>query len=841
MRHHEQAEQGPGPATFAFADVVVDAAAHRLLRGGREAAIEPKAFAVLLEFLAHPGQLLGRDQLLDAVWGHNYVTPATLSRLIVQLRRALADDADHPHCIQTVHGLGYRFVAAVREVHADPVPAPALRFAPPPRARVPARSQALIGRERDVEHIGNLLQAARLVSVVGPGGIGKTQAALEAARLAADHFPDGVWWFDCTAQADKEALVRLMAGVFDIRTACSADELIGHLGELLHARCALLVFDNGERIAAALGEVVAALQSACGQLRVLVTSQCRLNCAGESLYGLPPLEVPPPGDWNTDAAIVCLAAIPSVRLLLERSRAFASGFFLAPPNALAVAEICRRLDGVPLALELAVARLRLLSPDQLLLRMDDRFRWLAEATPGRPARHQTLGALIEWSFALLSEREHALLCGISLFTGGCTLAGADAMGAVIGLDDEQALDLLSGLVDKSLLSVDAQANPPRYRLLDSVRLFAQAQLARDGNDARMRRAHLAHFVAFTERVNAQLREGREGVWIDRVRREWSNLQAAFDYAMALPDLRDSALALVGNLRWYFRAGIDYLEAAHWLERALQVTHPPTPHYARVLVADGVVSHFCQRHERAAAQLRTGIELARTLGDGPLAAAAEATLGFELAVSGRFDEAEACVQSALAAATAANDAWLHSMALLARGIAHAMAGRHREAERWMEQAAEQASRLGTAHFQFFYTVINRGLQRHCIGDPHGAADDWLFALDYCARLQITRGAAGCVEGAAYLAVDDGKAALAARFLAAAARVRGLTVPLFAQWREAQQDATRKTRDALADAFEPAQREGAMARFEDIVAQARAFLSELAAAQVSRTGASKPAGS
>lgn len=839
MRNHEPSEHDAGPARFAFADVVIDTVAHRFLRGGRDVAVEPKAFAVLLELLAHPGQLLSRDQLLDAVWGHNYVTPATLNRLIAQLRRALADDAVHPHCIQTVHGLGYRFVAQIQEAPAETPPA--LRFAPPPRARVPKRTQVLIGRELHVEEICNLLKSSRLVTVAGPGGIGKTQAALEASRSVVTDFPDGVWWFDCTAQRDKEAVVRLMAAVFDIRNDCGVDELKGCLGELLHTRRALLLLDNCERIADALGEVLSFLHSTCGQLQMLVTSQRRLNCAGESLYWLPPLEVPPPGQWNTGDAIARLSDIPAVHLLLERSRAFASSFNLTPSNASPVAEICRRLDGVPLALELAVARLRLLSPEQLLSRMDDRFRWLAEAASDRPARHQTLGALIEWSFALLSEREHALLCGISLFTGGCTLDGAHAIGAVIGLDEEQTLDLLEGLVDKSLLTVEAAANPPRYRLLDSVRLFALAQFARDGDDAPMRRAHLAHFVAFTEYVNAELRLGRESVWIERVRREWGNLQQAFDYAMEQADLHENAFALVGNLCWYFRAGIDYLDAADWLERALQTTHPSTHHYARTLIADGVVSHFCHRNERAAARLHEGIGLARRLGDVRLAAAGEATLAFELAVHGHFRDADASVAAALVVADMADDAWLRSLALLSRGITCSMQDRHREAEHWMDQAVEQASQLGTGHFQYFYTVINRGLQRFYIGDPHGAADDWLFALDYSARLQIARGAAGCVEGAAYLAIDNGKFALATRFLAAAGKVRGMTVPIFAQWNQAHEPAGKKARDALGEEFEPAQRQGTAARFEDIVAQARAYLEGTASTQVPRTGASNPAGS
>ena len=190
----ETAVESANPATYAFAGVEVDAGAHRLSREGREIAIEPKAFAVLLEFLAHPGQLLSRDQLLDAVWGHSFVTPATLNRIIALLRRALADDSEAPRCIQTVHGLGYRFIAPLE--HVEEQAAPALRFAPPARARVPERTEPLIGRESDIDALKQMLRDHRLITITGAGGLGKTQAALETARRVAADFPDGVWLFD---------------------------------------------------------------------------------------------------------------------------------------------------------------------------------------------------------------------------------------------------------------------------------------------------------------------------------------------------------------------------------------------------------------------------------------------------------------------------------------------------------------------------------------------------------------------------------------------------------------------------------------------------------------------
>ena len=827
-------------ARFAFADVVVDALAHRLTRGGCEVAVEPKAFAVLLEFLAHPGQLRSRDELLDAVWGHAYVTPGTLNRLVAQLRRALGDDSGNPRCIQTVHGLGYRFIAALEAPRAQAHPV--LRFAPSAQARLPERAGTLIGRDRDIEELVQALRGNRLLTIAGPGGIGKTQAALETARLCESDFPDGVWLLDCTPLAGGDALVQRVTSMFDVRGTIDTDELTARLCELLQQRRALLLFDNAERVAEPLAALAAALLASCASLHVLVTSQRRLNCVGESLHWLTPLRIPPPGEWNTSDEVAELARVPAVRLLLVRLRAVAGRFALTPANAPAVAEICRRLDGLPLALELAAARLRMLSPQQLLARLDDRLLSLAETSPGRPARHQTLHALIEWSIALLSEGERSLLRGLGVFSDGCTLGGANAIGAAFGLDEAQTIDLLGGLIDKSLLGFDASVDPPRYVLLDSVRLFALERLAASGEEARARGAHLAHFVDFTERANAELPGERLGSWHDRIRREWTNLQAAFDFAIARPDLHGDALALVGNLCWYFRGGTDYIQSEQWLERALRENRSPTLHRARALIASGVVLHQALDHERAGSRLREGIALASDIGDAFLEGSGQAFLAFELATCGDFAGAEACVEAALAIAAARDDALVRSNALLSRGVAHSLNGRHREAEASMSEAVECLP-AQCDYFQLAYTLINRGLQRLYLGDLRGAMQDWLCDLDTFIRAQHWRGAAGCVEGTAYLAAEAGGFGQTARFLAAAARVREWTgAPLMPQWRKAQQATLRKAREALGDAeFDRAQQAGAAARFEDVVAEARGMLAEALATQAPRSGASNPSGS
>ncbi|MDE2497093.1 MAG: winged helix-turn-helix domain-containing protein [Xanthomonadaceae bacterium] len=839
MERHEYAEQTVVLGTFAFADVIVDAGAHRLSRAGHDIAVEPKAFAVLLQFLTHPDQLLARDQLLDAVWGHSFVTPATLNRIIAQLRRALADDSETPRCIQTVHGLGYRFIAELEQVPEKTVPA--LRFAPPARARLPERAEPLIGRERDIEELRRLLHESRLVTVVGPGGIGKTQAALETARSVAADFSDSVWLFDCTPQTDEHGLARMLTTTFEIRTATDAEDLVTRLSELLRARCALLVFDNCERVAGQLGQVLASLLAACATLRALVTSQRRLHCVGESLFPLPPLELPPEGEWTSDEQVANLAHVPAVQLLLTRSRAFASGFALTLANAARVAELCRRLAGLPLALELAAARLRLLSPEQLLTRMDARLLNLADADSDRPQHHQNLRALIEWSFALLSEREQSLLCGISIFAGACTLGGAIDIGVAFGLDESQTLDLLAGLMDKSLLNMDGATNPPSYRLLDSVRLFALERLVAGNSETCARRAHLMHFVKLTERFNAEVLGERNRLWHERIKREWANLHSAFDFAVTQPDLADSALALVGNLFWYFRASTDYAQSAQWLEQALRVGQSPTRHRARALIAAGMSMYHAVEQERAELRLREGIALATQLGEPWLATAGQAILALQLVTSGDFAGVETCVQAVLASAEAQQDDWLRSIALLSRGIALALHDRHREAEASISAAFECLSLHGD-FFQRTYTLVNRALQRFHLGDLRRAAQDWLSDLDICTGFQQRRGAAGCVEGAAYIAAERDEFEKAARFLAAAARVRELTgAPLMPQWRKAQHVAERKAREAMGAEFQHAQQAGTSARFEKIALEARALLVEIAAAQPVRTGASNPSGS
>jgi non-specific serine/threonine protein kinase len=364
-----------------------------MTRCGREIALEPKAFSVLLILLERAGDLVRRDELLDAVWGHRHVTPATLNRAMRLLRRTLDDDANSPRFIQTAHGSGYRFIGAAERMAIAP-DASRTYFGPPPTAQLPARLDSLIGRRHALAQLCAMLAAHRAVTIIGPGGMGKTQCALEAARLCATQFPDGVWFFDLSPFERAHDWLTVLAAALSVPTA-GTTVLLPRIAAAVAGRQALLVIDNCDRLAPEIGSLVVVLLRVCPELKVLATSQQQLDFMGEYLMWLPPLELPHPADEAGRMELGAVAATPAVALLLARARAIQSSFALGRDNVTDIVEICRRLDGMPLALELAAAQFGTLSPADVRARLQQRFHLLASETAGREPRHQTLRALVD--------------------------------------------------------------------------------------------------------------------------------------------------------------------------------------------------------------------------------------------------------------------------------------------------------------------------------------------------------------------------------------------------------------------------------------------------------------
>ncbi|MGP4105389.1 ATP-binding protein, partial [Nonomuraea sp. KM90] len=398
---------------------------------------------------------------------------------------------------------------------------------------------ALIGREQDVAEAGALLGSARLVTLKGPGGVGKTRLALAVAERADDAFPDGVWLVELAGTSGETATVaEVVAAELGVRDDTATGSRPGvrpaepahRLADALRGRRLLLVLDNCEHLTEPVAELVDLLLRTAPGLRVLATSQESLAIPGETLYAVPPLELPVPGADPARAG--------SVQLFVARAAAAAPGFVLDEASAPSVAAICRRLDGLPLALELAAARVRALGVRGVADRLDDRFHLLTVSGRGRPARQQTLRAVIDWSWEQLTEQQRLILLRLAVHPGGCTLEAAEAVCASPGLD---VADLLDQLVARSMVE---SSGGNRYRLLESIAAYCLERLA-PGDPVFQRRD--LYYTDLAEQAEPHLRGAAQRRWLDRLDAEAPNLRATLEHTT------DPALAsrLVIALGWYW--------------------------------------------------------------------------------------------------------------------------------------------------------------------------------------------------------------------------------------------------------------------------------------------------
>ena len=436
----------------------------------------------------------------------------------------------------------------------------------------------LIGRERELVDIDRLIDRSRLLTLTGAGGSGKTRLALEAARRARPAYPDGVWFVDLAVVGESQLVADAVSEALrlDSGTALNRGQT---LVDQLRGRSLLVVLDNCEHLLAACGQLVAALLAGCPGVDVLATSREPLHTLGEYTFRVPSLALPPPvRDEVPDLAE--LGRLPSVRLFVERAAQVRPGFALDADNVQGVVDLCRRLDGMPLALELAAARAAVLEPAEIVQRLGDALSMLGGG-PNRVTRHQTLRGTLEWSHDLLTEPEKVLLRRLSVFSGGFTLAAVEAVCGDPPLARPELLELLANLVDKSLVVTEKTAAGSRYRQLETVRQFGTENLDRAGETAQLEAAHCAYFLAFAVAHNP---ERATGVVIEQPKlldREHDNLRAALRWSCANDPV--SALRLVASLwRFWFLRG-HAVEGARWVERALAVAPEPTRPRAAALI------------------------------------------------------------------------------------------------------------------------------------------------------------------------------------------------------------------------------------------------------------------
>lgn len=536
---------------------------------------------------------------------------------------------------------------------------------------LPVHPTPFLGRESEVDEAEALLlrPGVRLVTLTGPGGVGKTRLGLRVAAEALESFPDGVFLVDLARQTDPALVPSATAAALGLREQ-PGQTLAETLASHLHDRRILLVFDNFEHVLPA-ATLIADLIASSPALTVLATSRARLGLQAEHEYRVETLPVP---DLAALPPLEELAHYDAIALFVSRAKALRSEFALTAENAAAVAAICARVDGLPLAIELAAARVKLLSPQALLVRLDDRLETLTGGARDLPARQRTVRDTIAWSHSLLTPDEATLFRRLTVFVGGWTLDGAEAVGAVAPSALGDVLSAMAGLVDQSLVDEqphrDALADQPRYALLEMVREYAGEQLAASGEIERVRQAFEGFLIRLAENAEVGLMGPEQHLWLDRLDGEHANIRAALAGALERMD-GATALCLAPRLWEFWRIRGYPAEGSSWLQRALAVADTATPDQcAAAEYGLGKLAIDLADYEAAERHFRASADLWQSLGDrGALADAKNALAIVKLNV-GAFSEAQALGEEALTISRELGDARgtataLYNLGMLAR--------------------------------------------------------------------------------------------------------------------------------------------------------------------------------
>jgi len=751
---------------------------------------------------AHGGQVLTSQAVAELVQGR---LPDGLSlRDLGALR--LRDLAGAEHVFQVQHaGLRPAF-PPLRSLEAVP-------------NNLPQQVTTFIGREREQEQVKAALKKTRLLTLTGIGGMGKTRLSLQVAADVVSEYPDGVWFVELAPITDGNLVPQAVATVLGVKEESGrtlTEALIAHARE----RQLLLVLDNCEHLVSACAELARQLLQAGPRVSILASSREPLNITGETIYTVPPLSVPGLDASNATDSIMRFEA---VRLFVERAMAMQASFRHSDQHMPAIVEICRRLDGIPLALELAAARVRALSVEQIAARVNDRFRLLTTGDRTAQPRQQTLRAMIDWSYDLLTERERTLLRRLAVFAGGWTLEEAERVGSGEGGEESEVLDLLTELVDKSLVTIDAEGG--RFGLLETVRQYSDERLSRAGEADATRGRHLDCFVALAEAARSEIGGPDQAVWVKRIDRERENLLAAHAWCDHVPEGSALGLRLVHALHpyWFIRGllGLGHRVALEALAR------PATPSRAlersRALFEAGQLCGFMGRYNEAKPLLEESLAIARDLGDPVRIAKALQPLAMTVSGLGDLVAARRYVEEAVDLARALGDK--HELATAVNGLAqlHRVEGSLDLAEPLYAQAIELAREIGDREtaaiglLNIAMVSINRGT-----GERAYAA--LAEAVDSALALSSTQVGQGAIDVATGLAAWQGRHELAARWFGSAqAQVAETGLQRDPTDQAFLLPLVDRSRNALgANAFLESERAGGALRYDEIIEEVRNWL-------------------